>query len=333
MDKRNFLDIISKAKTFLILTHVRPDGDAVASSIAMHEFLVSLGKNSEDIEVYIPHISKDLSFIDKDNIIVDNCTKQHDLAIIVDVSDFLRIEGSGLLKEFSPQQCILFDHHERTGEPIETKYSFVDTSASSCTCVIHRELSMYIDMCSIKSFARCIAIGILSDTIGLKQNVTEECEVILNFCKSNGVDDQSIMEQLNNTDLRTQMLTDVAVGRLFFDRGIGCTYILQTDLMQEERDLKTLNHKVIIQKILETNNCETLILLIENDNNEVKGSMRTSVSTLDLNAICNYMVERKYFVQGGGHSNSAGFRMAISDSTIKSLNNIFKLLISTILNS
>ena len=47
--RKNFVDAIRQAKTFLILTHIRPDGDAISSSIAMYEFLVSLGKNPEDI--------------------------------------------------------------------------------------------------------------------------------------------------------------------------------------------------------------------------------------------------------------------------------------------
>ena len=88
--RKNFVDAFRQANTFLILTHIRPDGDAISSSIAMYEFLVSLGKNPEDIEVFIPHISKDLSFIDKNNILATSCTmKNHDLVIVVDCSDYL----------------------------------------------------------------------------------------------------------------------------------------------------------------------------------------------------------------------------------------------------
>lgn len=333
MDKRkNFVDAIRQAKTFLILTHVRPDGDAISSSIAMYEFLVSLGKNPEDIEVFIPHISKDLSFIDKNNILTKNCTMEnHDLVIVVDCSDYLRVEGSELLEGVSPQHCILFDHHEASGTPIKTDYSVVDTSAPSCTCIIYRELSMYMSEQNGNSFVRCIAIGIMSDTIGLTLNVTDECRAILSYCKKSGVDIQAIAEQLKNIDVRTKILANVAIERLVFDKGIGCSYILQADLTPEEYSLKTVNHKAIIQQILDTASCNTLILVIENDNHEIKGSMRTTVSNIDLNAICASMVERKCFLQGGGHSNSAGFKMAIPDTTITTLNRIFKLLIVAIL--
>ena len=332
--RKNFVDVIRRAKTFLILTHVRPDGDAISSSIAMYEFLVSLGKNSKNIEVFIPHISKDLSFIDKNNILTKNCKmEKHDLAIIVDCSDYSRVEGSHLLERVSPQQCILIDHHEASGNPIKTEYPVIDTSAPSCTCIIYRELSMYMSEQNSKYFNRYIAIGIMSDTIGLTLNVTEECKDILSYCKKSGVYIQAISEQLKNIDVRTQTLANVAIERLVFDQGIGCTYILQADLTPEEYSLKTVNHKAIIQQILDSASCKTLILLIENDNHEIKGSMRTTVSNIDLNAICASMVERKCFLHGGGHSNSAGFKMAIPDTTMATLNRIFKLLIAAILGS
>lgn len=331
--RKNFVDAIRQAKTFLILTHIRPDGDAISSSIAMYEFLLSLGKNPEDIEVFIPHISKDLSFIDKNNILATSCTmKNHDLVIVVDCSDYLRVEGSEMLEEVSSKQCILFDHHEASGTQIKTDYSVVDTSAPSCTCIIYRELSMYMSEQNCNSFARCIAIGIMSDTIGLTLNATDECRAILSYCKKSGADIQAIAEQLKNIDVRTQTLANIAIERFFFDKGIGCSYILQADLTPEEYNLKTVNHKAIIQHILDSVSCNTLILLIENDKHEIKGSMRTTVSNIDLNAICASMVESKCFLQGGGHSNSAGFKMAISDTTIETLNHIFKLLIATIIS-
>ena len=332
MNRKSFLNIVYSANTFLILTHIRPDGDAISSSLAIYDILISLGKKKENIEVFIPHISNDLSFIDKEKILTQKCTmKRHDLVIVVDCSDSLRVEGIELLKGFCSNQCINIDHHAKTGTPIKTMYSFVDTSTASCTCIIYREFSQYISEQNRPSFYRYISIGIMSDTIGLKQNVTEECRYILDFCKSNGINVDEIGEQLKNIDIRTQELANVAIERLFFDRGIGCTYILQSDLIQEDHNLKTVNHKAIIQQVLEYYNCETLILLIENDNNEIKGSIRTTVSTVDLNAICDSMVKCQYFLQGGGHSNSSGFRMAIPDVKTTTLSNIYTHLIDAIL--
>lgn len=53
--RKKIMDNVCQAKTFLILTHVRPDGDAISSSIAMYYLLVSLGKDPKNIEVFIPY--------------------------------------------------------------------------------------------------------------------------------------------------------------------------------------------------------------------------------------------------------------------------------------
>ena len=330
--RKKILDKIVQAETFLILTHIRPDGDAISSSIAMYYFLVSLGKKNENIEVCIPYISKDLSFVDRNNILKNKCTlKKHDLLIIVDCSDYERVEGSNLLEEFSAKQCIVIDHHEVSKNSIKTESRIIDTSASSCTCIICREFSMYICKQNIDSFFRSVAIGIMSDTIGLTLNVTDECKDILNYCKKVGINIEKIKEQLNNIDIRTQTLANLAIKRMVIYQEIGYTYILQSDLMPDEYDLKTVNHKAIIQAILDSVSCDTLILLMENDKYEIKGSIRTTVPNIDLNDICTSMAEQKIFLQGGGHSNSAGFRIAISDSTKATLNQVFRLLITAIL--
>ena len=330
--RKKIVDNVHQAKTFLILTHYRPDGDAISSSLAMFHFLVGLGKNPEDIDVYIPYISNDLSFIDKNNIRKENCIlDNYDLIIVVDCLDYSRIEGNDLLEGVFPQQCMIIDHHEFSGIPIEADYLLSDTSASSCTCIIYREFSKYMCKQNSNDFFRCIAIGIMSDTMGLTLNVNQECKDILNECEKLGIDIPAIRTQLKNIDARTQTLAKLAIERLVLDKEIGCTYILQKDLVPEESSLKTVNHKSIIQQILNSGSCKTLILLIENDNHEIKGSMRTTESNIDLNAICADMVERKIFIQGGGHSNSAGFKMAISDTEMETLNRIFKLLITAIL--
>ena len=326
MDLRKILE----AETFLILTHVRPDGDAISSSLAFWILLVSLGKKPENIEVFVPFVSKDLSLIDKENVLKQNCViKKHDLVIILDCSDYSRIEGLELLKVVSPQDIILIDHHEISENLIEAETSVTDATASSCTCILYREFYMYVCEKDRKAFLNNVAIGIMSDTISLTLNVTAECKEILSLCQKKGIDIRVIGEQLKNIDITTQRLANISINRLVVEKEISCTYILQQDLKKEECTLETLNHKAIIQQILASVSCKTLILLIENDNHEFKGSMRT-IAGIDLNEICGYMVEKKIFLQGGGHSNSAGFKVPILGTTLETVNQIFRILVSVL---
>ena len=62
--QNTFVQTILEAEKFLILTHVRPDGDAISSSISMYYFLLSKGKDAGKIDVVI---AKDLSRIGRNN--------------------------------------------------------------------------------------------------------------------------------------------------------------------------------------------------------------------------------------------------------------------------
>lgn len=326
------IDTIRNAETFLILTHVGPDGDAVSSSMAMYYLLRTLGKEADNVEIYMPYVSKDLTFIDKDNALNDKreiSNNDYDLVIIVDCSNYSRVEGIELLDKINYKKSIIIDHHELADNLIKVDYSLIDTSASSCTCVIFNELAEYLSG-ENRQFFRYIATGIISDTVNLTLNATIQCKEILKYCQERGVDIEEIVNQLKSIDERTQKLMNLVNTRLLIENGIGYTYILQKDLTPEEFNLKRVNHKAIIQQIFDLTECKTLILLIENNKHEIKGSMRTLEADINLNDICTSMVEKGYFLQGGGHSNSAGFKKSISTETIATMKNIFEVLTKVI---
>ena len=328
------IDTIRNAETFLILTHVGPDGDAVSSSMAMHYLLRTLGKEADNIEIYMPYVSKDLTFIDKDNALNDKreiSNNDYDLVIIVDCSNYSRVEGIELLDKINYKKSILIDHHESADNSIKVDYSLINTSASSCTCVIYNEFAEYLNGDGEdRQFFSYIATGIISDTVNLTLNATIQCKEILKYCQERGVDIEEIVNQLKSIDERTQKLMNLVNTRLLIENGIGYTYILQKDLTPEEFNLKRVNHKAIIQQIFDLTECKTLILLIENNKHEIKGSMRTLEADINLNDICTSMVEKGYFLQGGGHSNSAGFKKSISTETIATMKNIFEVLTKVI---
>ena len=54
--------ILEEANTFAILSHQRPDGDAISSSFAMFWYLLYMGKEKQNIDVIIPEFLSDFSF-------------------------------------------------------------------------------------------------------------------------------------------------------------------------------------------------------------------------------------------------------------------------------
>ena len=325
--------VISGARTFLIITHVRPDGDAISSSIAMYLFLTSIGKSKENIDVFIPNSSNDLKFIDSKKVIKTKLEeRKYDVAIVVDCSNYVRTEGFNYTN--FAEKTIVIDHHEALNFKIDTKYALLDPKAASCTCILFREFKNCVSKINMMDFLRCITIGILSDTIGLTINVTEESKSILEYNEKNEIDISKVKKELLEVDERTKELIELAFKRYSKKKGISCTYIMQGDLKDDEKDLKLINHKSIIEKVMHEKKCETLILLMENDQKQFKGSIRTTLENVKLNEICNEMIKKNLFLQGGGHDNSVGFKVRIENLNIKeSAESTFNLVINAILNN
>lgn len=59
----NLSEIMANATTYAILTHKRPDGDAIFSALSMFWYLIDIGKELDNIDIIIPEFIKDFSFI------------------------------------------------------------------------------------------------------------------------------------------------------------------------------------------------------------------------------------------------------------------------------
>lgn len=295
----NLSQIISKANTFAIITHKRPDGDAISSALAIFWYLIDIKKNKNNIDVIIPEFNNDFSFIPGiEHLKKINSKNQYDLVIVVDCATLHLLKGYNILKH--AKQTICFDHHEETS--INTTYSFIDISAPSCTCIIYKFLN-----CTSKDFLNCIAIGLISDTVNLTLNVTKLGLSIIDELKDFGIDINYLLSKLTYQNNRTIQLVKQLVKRGYFIKSVFCTYLLQKDLLNSEKNLTQLNHKAIIFELQKLLNYNSLILLIENNKGEFKGSLRTHDDNINLNKICLKLVSEGKIIKGGGHSYSAGF--------------------------
>ena len=294
----NLSEMIRDAKTFLILTHKRPDGDAISSSLAMFWYLLDKGKKETSIDVIIPEYSDEFSFINGiEHLKAEPTREKYDLAILVDCAELRMLKGGKYLKLASKTVCI--DHHEKTFS--YAHYNVVDTEAASCTSIIFEILP-----CTRKNYLTCIATGLISDTSNLTLNVTPKARNIIERLEQLGVDVNGISRKLSTKSSRTEELAELVIERgKFIEDKIFCTYLLQEDLLDNEKNLTNVNHKLIIQEIQKKVDFETLIFLIENDLGEFKASLRT-FSKIDLNQICTDLVNAGKALKGGGHSYSAG---------------------------
>uniref|UniRef100_A0A7C4R8B5 DDH domain-containing protein n=1 Tax=candidate division CPR3 bacterium TaxID=2268181 RepID=A0A7C4R8B5_UNCC3 len=79
--KQLALELIKKSKTFLVITHARPDGDAISSSLSLKFVLEKIGKK---VDVVIPdEISPDYSFLPGIDNVTSDLKINRDLVISI----------------------------------------------------------------------------------------------------------------------------------------------------------------------------------------------------------------------------------------------------------
>jgi phosphoesterase RecJ-like protein len=160
----NFGDRVNRAQRVLIISHIRPDGDAVGSLIGLGLILEDLGKDVNLVlEDGVPLVFHYLTGSDR---VYREVSGVYDLVIVVDSSDIDRI-GSVLDDYGEPDVNI--DHH-----PTNTHFAglnLVRDDAVSTTEIVYeiaRELSYPLSL----PIAEALLTGLLTDTQGFKTSNT-----------------------------------------------------------------------------------------------------------------------------------------------------------------
>lgn len=163
---------IKSAKSVLIMTHMRPDGDAFGSALALSSALDGLGiANEVCVETDIP---SNLAFINGIDRVKKVPTKPYDLLVTVDCSDEQRL--GGLQNEFLSAKrkkidTVNIDHHISNNG--FAKYDFVRECSANCMNVA----ALIADMGAPfdKKTAEYLLIGLLTDSGNFAHDdVTEE---------------------------------------------------------------------------------------------------------------------------------------------------------------
>lgn len=165
---------IEAAKKIVVIQAENPDGDSLASSLALEEILGDKGK---EVSLYCPvEIPKYLRYINGwDRVTLDFDTSA-DLAIIVDTSaDVLLtkvLETAGVRSFLETHPVVVIDHHT-TESTLSFPYTgLFDETAVSTSEVIYG-LAKAADWAINESAAVHMLEALLADTLGLStQNIT-----------------------------------------------------------------------------------------------------------------------------------------------------------------
>jgi phosphoesterase RecJ-like protein len=164
-------EIIGKAQKIVIVQADNPDADSLSSSLALEQILGDLGK---DVFMYCGvDLPSYLHYLPGSDRVTTELPHHFDASIIVDTSsDSLleQLEKHGNKGWLAAKPAIIIDHHA-TEATITFAQVICNHPAVSTTEVIY-ELSKQLDWQLNAAAKNAVAIGILSDSLGLMSTST-----------------------------------------------------------------------------------------------------------------------------------------------------------------
>jgi len=299
------LEQIKKSDHILLISHEKPDGDTLGSSLALAHYLEKENKKHShfcpDLPPsyfnYLPKIEK----ITTDHNLID--WSGHDLIITLDCGDLKRALIAENLEKIKNKRFIInIDHHQTNA--YFGHYNLVVPQASSTCEIIYK----FFELNSIgidKYMATSLLTGILTDTMNFTNAATNhESLKIASSLLTKGAKVSQIISQISqNKNIQSLKLWGEILYRLEFNPQYNAAYTVIT-----KNDLK--NKKISIEEardglanfLSNIQGVDFIMVLAEEDNNIIKGSLRTTKDDVDVSKIAESL-------GGGGHKKAAGFKI------------------------
>lgn len=203
---KDFRRLIEESERVVLTCHVRPDGDAIGSTLGLYHLLRQLGKEAT---VVVPDKAPaNLSFLPgfKD-IAVYTCHAQYcektvgdaDLIVCCDFNTPSRQDSLAPLIQNAKCRKVLVDHHQEPDEFADLMISYPDMSSTCELCFrLIAAMGFYneVDL----DCATCLLTGIITDTRNFTVNCkhTDLYEILMRLLEK-GVDKEFIVRESLNT--------------------------------------------------------------------------------------------------------------------------------------
>jgi phosphoesterase RecJ-like protein len=297
-------EVFDSKQSFVITTHVNPDGDAIGSEVALASFLRNKGKQVKIINQ--SETPDNLLFLTKIFPVetyssnLDHHILKADCFCVVDTNSPKRFSAMAEVVEKSEAYKICIDHHLEQ-DPFADLY-VIDTESPAASELLYRIFS-YIDSTSIaKPIADALYAGIMTDTGSFKFPKTDsETHTITSDLIARGVNPYEIYQEIfeNGEINKLHLLGKALEGITLHHSGKICAMILPRSVFFEthtkESDVDNLTHYVLSIKGV------VVGLVFVELSDGVKVSFR-SKGNVSVNTLA------KQF-NGGGHKNAAGARV------------------------
>jgi phosphoesterase RecJ-like protein len=287
--------ILHDGERFLVVSHSRPDGDAVGSILAMGMLIEQMGKRADLITAdRIPLVYRKLPGADS----IRTALRVHgpyDAAILLECDGLERTRLLGLEKF----QLINIDHHA-SGQAF-AHINWVDHEATSVGELVYR-FALAAGLKITPEIATCIYTTVLTDTGGFMYGATRASTFALaRDLVIAGADPIRIAQNTYySTAISKLLLTGAALSNLKREGRLSWLWVTHNDMVRScaaEEDCEGIvNYALAIADV------EAAVFLRELPEQRIRVSLR-SKGKVNVAAIAERL-------GGGGHENASGCTLA-----------------------
>jgi phosphoesterase RecJ-like protein len=317
-----FKSLISHPKRVVIITHFKPDADALGSSLGLKGFLQKKGHTvavvtPSDYPAFLSWMpgNEDVISLSRDS---DEPTRKAagvirsaDIIFCLDFSSLNRINELAELVKKSDATKVLIDHHLEP-EHFTDFEQWNPNAASTAGLIFELIQDLNEEHLITGGIANCLYAGLMTDTGGFRHNNTTQKEfLIASELVGLGANPSEVARKIYDTNsLERLRLTGYVLGQK-----LTPLPEFQTAYMTLSRDelkkfgAKTGDTEGLVNFALSLEGIRFAVLLHDRKE-EIKISFR-SIGDFSVNEFA-----RKHF-EGGGHKNAAGGRSSLSlDETL-----------------
>jgi Exopolyphosphatase-related proteins len=306
-----FKSLISSPKRVVIVTHFKPDADALGSSIGLAGFLLKKGHH---VSVITPSDYPDFLVWMNGNHDVTALSKTSseplkkaeglianaEVIFCLDFSSLKRINELGDLVKKAGAKKVLIDHHL---EPEDfADFSFWDTRSASTAGLIFKLIERLDEKSLIDpAIADCLYAGLMTDTGGFRHNNTTHTEfLIASELVALGANPHEVAKKIYDTNSieRLRLTGFILSEKLMVLPEYSTAYMTITAEELKKFGAQTGDTEGLVNYGLSIKGIKMSVLMYDRKE-EIKLSFR-SLGDFSVNALA-----RKHF-EGGGHRNASG---------------------------
>lgn len=299
--------MLAQSSRVVLTCHVRPDGDAIGSTLGLMHMLKKEGKEAWVVTPDMP--PRSLAFLPGYDEIVPlskypeygtKLVQQADLLIGCDFNSLSRQDQMAPLWDNVSCPKVLIDHHEEPDSFTDLLISYPDMS-STCELVFRLLAGMGLYDAMPLDAATCLCTGLITDTRNLTVNTKHPdiYEIMMALIKK-GVPKRLILKEALETKsydaMRLQAFALYERLKIYKQHRAAIIYITKEDLAKfkyEKGDTEGLvNQALELRGII-------YVAFMREDEKSVRVSMR-SLGNFPVNKICSELFG------GGGHRQAAG---------------------------